>query len=495
MSGNIIPVVVDRSLLQKVSNFPEEVYNFDPTDNLYYLMHTLLGDAGTGQLSLVQTTAGSTQDMRGIEFSDLDNIVGSLLKTSRLQNEQYGLDVNPYLDQLSINDWDNIHFSDSSYRERLALSLTAINNGGTVLGLTLLAEAILKCKVRILEQWKYSTLSNYWSTTSPTEFSVVALSDGDLTQQQIASVANMIKFLRPANSIVNVRSMSDVYDTAVGVQQIVADSEWFEFDKVVSSGNIKPTNKNNAVNFPSQYWLNPAQSTSAPLFSHRSSTEESIDLYSNIANIHAFIYGQNTKNIIGSPGSQRNTSGGVSYGDFMNLEKADSPDNYPNGKYPSDPGHYDTLTTSYNGASSAILSSLSTLTLTTTTGLVVPLSGSTKSGSISVTTGANISFTYTGITGSTLTGCVFDGDQSLSVAVGASVTLIISYNWEWASQAAYKAYMVKMVNKLGGIFTPIGGDQYQLPMTINYEAKNPVSVQQIASPAPFQIVGTAYGAL
>ena len=105
MAANVIPYVLDRNFLEKVRNFPEEIYNFDPTDNLYYLMHILLGDAGTGQLSLVQTTASTTQNLRGIEFSDLDDTVGNILNASRISSEQYGINANPFIEQLQNNDW------------------------------------------------------------------------------------------------------------------------------------------------------------------------------------------------------------------------------------------------------------------------------------------------------------------------------------------------------------------------------------------------------
>ena len=504
MAANIIPQILDRDFFIKVSNFPEEIYNFNPSDHLTLLMKTLLGDSGTGQISLVQTTASTTQDLRGIEFSDLDDIVGNILSSGRLSGEQYNINANPYLDQVSSIDWDNIHYTDSSYRERLSLALTAINLGGTVLGLTLLAESILRCKVRVLEQWKYPNLSGYWFTTSPTEFSIVALTDAALTQDQISSVVDMVEFLRPANSIVNVKSMVSTYETCVttGRKQTVSNSEWFEFDKVVSVGTKNPTNKNGIKDLPTQYWIDPSAPVSAPIFAHRSSSEESIDLISNISSVNAIIYPDpndlSQSNTIYPTGVQRNVDGGVEYGPWTAVEKADSPDNYPGntqttpptqpGKYPGDPGHYDTFTTNYTG-SGALLSTLSTLPVTTTTN--IPTSGL---GSIVLASGGTVSFTYSGVLGSNLTGCVFNGNLSSNVLTNANVTIIIGYNYEWPSQDAYVAYLTKMVTRLGGQFNG-GKSQYRLPASNNYESPNPITPQQIVTPAPFRIVGTVYGAL
>ena len=496
MAANIIPQILDRDFLLKVSNFPEEIYNFDPNDHLSLLMKVLLGDSGTGQLSVVQTTASSTQDLRGIEFSDLDDIVGNILNTGRLSNEQYGIDVNPYLDQLASIDWDAINVTDSSYRERLALTLTAINLGATVLGLTLLSEAILGCKVRILEHWKYPNLMGYWFTTSPTEFSIVALTDGALTQAQIASVVDMVEFLRPTNSIVNVKSMASTYESSVtsNLNQIVADSEWFEFDKVVSVGTKLPTNKAGTKDYPTQYWIDPSNPTSAPIFAHRSASEESVDLISNISNVSAIIYPQpgdfSQVNTIYPAGVQRNVSGGVTYGPWTAVDKADSPDNFPNGKYPGDPGHYNTFSTNYAGSNS-IISSLSTLQLSSGANTNLATTGV---GSISLSSGGSVAFTYSGISGDNLTGCVYSGSQSASVSTNANATMLIGYNFEWSSQSAYITYLTKMVTKLNGKFNS-DNSLYALPSSNSYEVINPITPKQIVTPAPFRIVGTAYGAL
>ena len=377
----------------------------------------------------------------------------------------------------------------------MSLALTAINLGGTVLGLTLLAEAILNCKVRVLEQWKYPNLIGYWFTNSPTEFSIVALTDGALTQDQISSVVDMVEFLRPGNSIVNVKSLSSTYETCVtgNVNQIVADSEWFEFDKIVSVGNKTPINKSGIKDLPTQYWINPSMPVAAPIFAHRSASEESIDLISNIANVTAIVYPQPNDLTISNTtipsNAQRTVSGGVTYGPWNLIELADSPDNPSGPKYPGDPGHWNTFTTNYTG-SNALVSSLLTIPVTTTTGL--PTTNGV--GSIVLNNGSSASFTYSGISGNNLTGCVINTNQASIISANAKLTITIGYNYEWASQSAYIYYLTKMVTRLNGQFNS-DKSQYRFPSSNNYEVINPISPQQIVTPAPFRVVGSVYGAL
>ena len=225
MSANVFPINIDQNFLNKVQNFPEEVYSFNETNNLYALMNTLLGDSGAGQLTKLQTTAFNTQDLRGIEFTDLDQTIGFLTGIARKPSENYSSNINPFGQQLNRQTWDSVYSDDSEYRERLSLLLTAINNGATVLGLTLIAEAALGVPVRIIEKWKSSfsggsyiylrpgstpvqnnniktLFSSVFQTNSPNEFAIVPIGGDTISQDSINALMQMIELLKPANSFV-----------------------------------------------------------------------------------------------------------------------------------------------------------------------------------------------------------------------------------------------------------------------------------------------------
>lgn len=583
MAGNVVPTSVDRPFLEKVSNFPDTVYNLYPTDKLTILLETLLGGSGTGQLSLVQSSAQNTQNLWGVEFGDLDDIVGSLVRTNRLPNEQYGLldNPNPYIDQLTSSNWDSIGLGDAFFRERLGLMLTAINSGATVLGVTLAAEAILGCKVRVLEQWRYNpslTPGVYpFKTTSLTEFAIVPLLDGftitaisstsstlsftvknnftigqqvivsgctpsayngvwtvdtatptgftvwdssnpgtgttlgmvspGLTQDQAGAVIEMIELLKPNSSIATISQNAGSSEILLTTKQTVADSEWFEFDKLVSTGTINPTvNPINQASFPTQYWLDPSQAKIAPIFAHRRASEESIDVTPNVATITAIIYPQpndlSQSQPITPPGTQRNVMGGTNYGPWNSVGLADSPDNFPGnssvspvvlpGKYPGDPNHYNVYTTTYSGSTATLQSITSSgLIVSSTIPSSIPTSGT---GSVTATSGEVYTFNYTGVSGSTFTGCTFIGDEADTLSNSTVVNIELSYNFEYPSQTAYVNYLQKMVTKLGGEFNS-SMSQYRLPTSNTYGILNPITIQEVLLSPPVKIVATAYGAL
>jgi len=721
MAGNIYPKSVDRTFLDKVSNFPDTVYSFNPNDNLTALMETLLGAAGTGQLTLAQLSASNTQDLSGMEYSDLDEIPGAILRSGRLPSEQYSINTNPFVDQLNSSQWDSVLSADSAYRERLSMMFTAINNGATVLGITLLSEAILGCKVRVLEAWRYNStiatatasgsvwtfgapnnfspgqniiisnnsISNYngtWTvatanasqftinntssppigyggsatsltnysslfkTSSPSEFAIVPLNDAPLTQQLIGNLAESIQLLCPANSIVTIATQSFLdpssifqydpytississasggplgytwsvtapgsnfttgqpisisgitgatgfngsytvasggssnftiysstnpsgtpgyvgslaisniikdnnvtlnylgasvkestynsipsgttitsispstsngtftlsaaptfypsfagsnvltinvaaYEVPIGIKQIVADSEWFEFDKIVTVGKVSPnlTSVTDAT-LTSQYWVNPNYAVTAPQFSHMSTSEEEISLVSNIASVNAIIYPDPTntskKHQISPKGVSRNVSGGTTYSSWIQVPLADSPDNFPNGKYPGDPNHYTSFSTTYSGSGQSTFASLTTngFPISTITNV-----SSTGTGTVTADDGTVYTFTYSGITSSTLTGCVFNGPNSATVSNNNVVNLSLAYNYEWPSQSAYVSYLTGLVTKNGGQFNS-NNTQYRLPTGTKFDSVSPISLQQVVLPPSLNVVGTVYG--
>ena len=86
------------------------------------------------------------------------------------------------------------------------------------------------------------------------------------------------------------------------------------------------------------------------------------------------------------------------------------------------------LSTTYNGTNGSSLTTLgSVITLTSTTGLVAPPSGYYNQGSV-VTSAGVVGFTWTGISGPTLTGVTFLTNNTVtsSATVASSATLLVS---------------------------------------------------------------------
>ena len=152
MAGNSFPVQLHPTFFQKVRNFPVDVYNFNDTDNITTLMKILLGNSGTGQLRNLQLAAKITQQT--IEFSNLDNIMGQILNVRRISPEIYSFATNPFIDQLTTTQWQEIITKDGSYRERLLGAAEAFQNGCNLWCILILCEALTQIKFYAVESWR-----------------------------------------------------------------------------------------------------------------------------------------------------------------------------------------------------------------------------------------------------------------------------------------------------------------------------------------------------
>jgi len=175
MAGNVFPISLNQTLLWKVRNFPDDVYNFDPQDNLTILMSILMGNAGVGQLSTVQTAARINQ--QNLEFSDIERILGNILGLPRLPSEIYAIATNPFRDQLLQQEWADILSKDAQYRGRLDASAYSRMLGATPMGFKSMSEATTGTRTKMSEIWNTPTTqitSNYTVTISGQTYTTLA---------------------------------------------------------------------------------------------------------------------------------------------------------------------------------------------------------------------------------------------------------------------------------------------------------------------------------
>lgn len=147
-SGLIVP---DYLVDQQMAHFPEELYDLRPESHLVRLMKAILGDSGAGQLRKRYLMARFQQVMSSTHFFDLDSFYGALFGINRRRYE--AIPINPYRDVATPDEWDDIHVSDTSFRERIVALAKAIPMGGSPRGMQTAAEAITGTPCDILENW------------------------------------------------------------------------------------------------------------------------------------------------------------------------------------------------------------------------------------------------------------------------------------------------------------------------------------------------------
>jgi len=304
-TGNIISISLNQTLLWKVRNFPSNSYNFEPGDNLTDLMLILLGNAGTQQLTNVQTAARITQEI--LQYSDLDTIMGTMLNSPRFPSEAYLTNINPFTDQLSPNTWDLVQSNDAAYRERLIGTATAYLRGATPIGLQMLAEATSGIKFRAIEVWNTVLSGTTISGTNiqtrgfgnnETVMLPLVPSDLGFTNLQRIETLKSTENLKTTGLVVSVASGlnpfvqlpyqftgNNNFTTSGKVTIVSGNSQYFTLHRQVTGNSIDiPSYVSSSTDqsIVGRYWLRNNQTTIAPYFSHLETQESLTDVTQNI---------------------------------------------------------------------------------------------------------------------------------------------------------------------------------------------------------------------
>jgi len=291
MAGNNFPVQLHSTFFKKVSNFPVDIYNFNDGDNLTTLMQILLGNSGTGQLRNIQTAARITQEI--LEFSDLDQILGTLLNVSRVSSEVYSFPTNPFIDQLQNTQWQEIARKDARYRERLLGAAEAFQMGSNLWGILTLAEALSGVKFYLTESWRSPGYGRS-SLNQGQEIVLIPLIDNAgvfvWSQAKARYILQAIHMLVPSNFIVSFGTPKTILtnvplsNVAVNGNEPSGYSEYFYLQPTVTAtATFNPAIIPVGAN--TRYWLVNGQNIIAPYFAHLQSEEIVIDVTGSITSV------------------------------------------------------------------------------------------------------------------------------------------------------------------------------------------------------------------
>lgn len=171
-SGGVLtvtdPIIADRTVANRMSNFDPEIYDLRSQSTLMKLMKVLLGGAGAGGLRKQSSVARLQNTFSGMHFLDLDRFYGALFGISRTAQETGQDDTfDPYHDATDPATWDDLQARDASYRDRLAKFAKSIYFGGSVMGITSMAEALIGTQVDLYESWEWVDEENADILVSP----------------------------------------------------------------------------------------------------------------------------------------------------------------------------------------------------------------------------------------------------------------------------------------------------------------------------------------
>lgn len=338
------PLMPPKSIEHRLAHFDQTAFVADPSTVVYRLVDALCGDAGAGDLKKSSTLDRLTNSIEGIFFSDLDYLFGRTGFLPRTEEESYPWD--PKVDMLTSDQWDEVRVKDAWYRARVRDYFIAAGKGGTPEGLRLTVACSSSVASDIFEVWRY--IDNFGITNSLGRAPVSTRSEVVITPHKAALgnkehrlLRQMLHRIAPVDSVMTISLNGLAINTPMQVKTVAADSSYFEIQKEVTPTPILenlPPLETLAIDLrPSERWLLHGTPETAP-YAAFNITQEYGYFYlasgGSRSPVDTVTYG--TLQPDGSVKPERDFEQFETieqYTGWLEYEIADSPDNYPGGKF------------------------------------------------------------------------------------------------------------------------------------------------------------------
>jgi hypothetical protein len=375
-----------RSTDQRLEHFDDSVYVADATTLLYKFVDAMCGDAGAGSLKkeiFIQRLSGA---ISGIYGSDLDYIFGNVDFLSRAPSESYPYDSMTQM--LTSDQWDEVEVKDAWYRARITEFFKACSMGGTTDGIRLAVHSAVGVDCDVMENWRYidnfgltsgvgrAPVATIWVAVNLTTgfrsyFSSQAGADAyraaqatpanwivqsegprnEVTIRPLKSalepkerrlLRDVLDKLTPQDTVVTISTQGLSVNTPIPIRAITSDSSYYEVQKVVTPSpafDDLPPPELLAIDLdPTEQWLFKKSPELAP-YAKFNITQEYGYFYlvsggkkSPIDSVGYGLLQADGKTVVPETPFQRYETTGT-YTAYSEYEIADSPDNYPGGKF------------------------------------------------------------------------------------------------------------------------------------------------------------------
>lgn len=306
----------------------------------------MCGVTGVGRLLQEVFMSRANGALQTISYRELDYIFGHMNFLARSSEESYTYD--PGTQMLTTDQWDEVRVKDAWYRARIKAYFDAISTGATPVGVRKCVFAALGCDADLYEVWRVADSFGLSSDvvvgraphTARNEIVIKPHKDS-LSPQEFRQARDMLKRMMPVDTIVTINLEGLAVSTPVTCTNAASDSTYYEVQKTVTPTPViatLPPPELLAIDLdPTEQWLFSNSPQLAPYAAF------------NIGSAYGYYY------LVS--GGARSPIDSVSYGtlqpdgtvkaeanwqvyqdtgqytDWTNYDFADSPDNYPGGKF------------------------------------------------------------------------------------------------------------------------------------------------------------------
>lgn len=338
------PLMPPKSTDLRLDHFDEQVYTADSSTILYKFVDAICGDSGAGSLKkeiFIQRLSGA---LSGIYGSDLDYIFGNVHFLSRAPSESYP--YNTMTQMLTSDQWDEVRVKDAWYRNRIREFFIAAGLGGTTDAIRQIVHAATSVDCDVMENWRYIDNFGLGSNvgrapvSARNEVTIVPHKD-QLDPKERRLLRDMLDKVMPQDTIMTINTAGLSVSSPVPIRAITADSTYYQVEKVVTGTPVLqdlPAPELLAIDLdPTEKWLFSSSPELAPYAQFNITSEYG---YYYLASggprspIDSVGYGtlQPDGSVKPEPPFEWYESTGQ-FTDWIEYEKADSPDNYPGGKF------------------------------------------------------------------------------------------------------------------------------------------------------------------
>ncbi|AEJ94844.1 minor tail protein [Mycobacterium phage ArcherS7] len=341
------PLMPSKSTELRLDHFDPDVYRVDSSTILYKFVDALCGDAGAGSLKkeiFIQRLSGA---LTGIYGSDLDYIFGNVHFLSRSPSEAYP--YNPMTDMLTSDQWDEVKVKDSWYRTRIREFFAACSAGGTLDGIRMAVHAACSVDCEVMENWRFIDDFGLGSNVGRAPVSArnevtIRPHKTELDPKERRLLRDMLDKIAPQDTIVTISEGGLNVSAPVPVRAVAADSTYYQVEKVVSGTPVLdalPDPEFLAIDLdPTEKWLFSKSPELAPYAQFNITSEYG----------YYYLASGGARSPIDSVAYERLVEGSDpprfvpehpfewfeqtgQFTSWTEYDKADSPDNYPGGKF------------------------------------------------------------------------------------------------------------------------------------------------------------------
>lgn len=343
-----LPIVSNLSMDALMAHFSDDVFDKTPTSHMRHLLEAIAGPAGFGELLRQSVEDWLDGGVETAWLGFVDRLFAQIYGLPRIWDETVAFDPTDAL--VTTDEYDQVLIAEAWYKARFVDLMRAMNCGGTVKGFKYAVRAITFGECDLYETWRYAAHDFEVGRLGHTLYNEVVIAPyNTFTPFQRDLLLRVLDRIKPANVVVTVEPLGLAVDVAHPIRSVSATSSAFEvvrtLTNAVDNSVLPPTADMYAGPAPHGYDTLPGlgigQSAEVPLpvMNH---VQEYGEYYvcdaSNASQIEAVTYGQSEDGVSVEPAddwTDRVTD--VRWSAWRRFAWADSPDNYPGGKYGQHP--------------------------------------------------------------------------------------------------------------------------------------------------------------